>query len=943
MMNGRVLTIAQLRTHIAAVRQKVPEERMGVIGLRTSDRWDGPPSVDCEGQDYQVVQAGSVLAVREAVLAAAGREPLTVVLTPLEPLDLGQDLLARMAGGRLYSIDLWESVRGLFKARQIDPTVRGKSIAQALLDHAPTSGYPPVPAGVLDAASVWRTLCRHAFQMSDGELDVPRLLIWAATTPGGVARYGSAPDDLREALRERVLTTLGPAAGSVLAFIEAGHAQDALALSVVCGVVFRGAEVPPELREAAARLERFHGNAPLLPVVGEQLAQATREALRDSAADHAGELVNHLTRADQILREVRAEQYAWLSDLTPLGQEQRLGRFAQGLQDALASARANDGQPAADCVRRCEELVSQLGGHALLQRQAGTLESARMATRLLRWLARPAVAAGDLLAHGNLFRDDHAFADWARDVVSAGDDHPAVSAAYRSLELVVRQRRQAFNRAFAQQLLEVAARSSLPQGVVPVEQFLDTVVAPLAEAGNRLLVIVLDGMSWPVAHELLPGLRRAHWQEMTYMEEGVPPPSLLAALPSVTEVSRTSLLTGQLRRGAADDEKRLFADHPALSAACARRHPPVLLHKAELTEGSRGGLSAQASQVILNADKRVVGVVINAIDDRLAGAQQVRDRWSVEHIKPLGALLQAARDAGRVVVLASDHGHVWHREDSVLRRADGGARWRPASGAAEADEVILEGPRVRTLQDQTRVIVPWEEGVRYGTARNGYHGGATPQEMLAPLVLLAPVSGPSRKGLSSCQLAAPVWWDERPLETRPAPVSEVVKSTPITIPWWCPRSVECGVERAYNDLRRPTGSHRTEGTPWTTTSAASAARTPTAPSTANAVPATSPPAPATASTNAASSTVAPARTASPSARARRSSGPPPRRQGPRRTGPPRRRLRRPPDRTADRHRQGHRRPLRPPRQLPCLQAAGRACTSESLPGGLQRTEPPSRW
>src|SRR5206468_3630535 len=192
---------------------------------------------------------------------------------PLEPVDVGQDLLARMAGGRLYPIDLWESGRGLFKARQIDPTVRGKSIAQALLDHAPTSGYPPVPAGVLDAATVWRSLCRHAFQMGDGDLDLAALLLWAATVPAGVARYRSAPAELREAFRDRVVSTLGGAAGSVLGFIDSGHAGDALALGVVCGVVF-GGEATADLRESAARLERFHGNAPLSPGVGGQLARA---------------------------------------------------------------------------------------------------------------------------------------------------------------------------------------------------------------------------------------------------------------------------------------------------------------------------------------------------------------------------------------------------------------------------------------------------------------------------------------------------------------------------------------------------------------------------------------------------------------------------------------------------------------------------------------------
>jgi hypothetical protein len=760
----------------------VPAERMGVIGLRTSDRWDGPPCVECEGQDYEVVQANSVLAVREAMLVAAGREPFTVVLTPLEPVDLGQDLLARMAGGRLYSIDLWESVRGLFKAKQIDPTVRGKSIAQALLDYAPASGYPPVPAGVLDAATVWRSLWRHAFQMSDGDLDLTRLLLWAATMPGGVARYCSASAELREALRDRALTTLGPAADSVLTFVEDGHAQDALALSVVCSVVFHGGQVYSELRESAARLERFHSNIPLPPAVGDQLAQAAREALRDSAPDHAGGLVNHLTRADQILREVRADQHAWLSDFTPLGLAQRLERFAQAIQDTLASFRPGDALSVPHNVRRCEALARKVGGHALIQDVAGRLESVQMATRLLRWLARPAADVGDFAAHSNLFRDDHAFADWAREVVTGGDEQPAVSAAYRALEHAVRERRQAFNRSFAALLAEVTARSSMPQGVVPVERFLDTVLAPLAQAGNRLLVVVLDGMSWAVAHELLQGLRRAHWQEMTYLEGGLSPPGLLAAIPSVTEISRTCLLTGQFRRGVDDDEKRLFAEHPVLGAACTRRHTPVLLHKAELTEGSRGGLSKQASEVILNTDKRVVGVVINAIDERLNGGQQVRDRWTVEYIKPLGALLQAARDADRVVVLASDHGHVWHCEDSVLRRAEGGERWRPASGDVLADEVLLEGPRVRTPLDQTRTVVPWDEAVRYVTARNGYHGGASPQEMLAPLVLLTPATGQPRKGLSPCQLAFPAWWEEPTPEMRPTHVTELVQWTPIPAP-----------------------------------------------------------------------------------------------------------------------------------------------------------------
>jgi hypothetical protein len=765
-MNGRVLTPSQLRTHITSIRQRVPPERMGVIGLHTSDHWEGPLQLDCDGETYDIIRANSILAIRETLLNSTGKEAHTVLLTGLEPAEFGQDLLARLAGGKLHPIELWQSVRGLFKARRIDPTIRGSSLAQALLDHAPTDGYPPVPAGVLDAATVWRSLLKHAFLMGDGELDLPRLLLWASTSPQGVERYRTSPVELRNALRERLTATIGASAGAVLTIIDSNHADTALALAIVCGVVFRAGEVHEDLREAAARLERFHGNAPLPPLIGEQLARAACECLREPATDQTSALAGHLGRADQLLHEIRAEQHAYHSDLSPLGLDQRLQRLANALQDALAEVRSSDKIPSPEAIRSCTTLEQEVRNHALIGRTPGRLEPLGMAIRLLRWLATPPASVENLSQAASRYRQDEAFVDWAREVLVGGDDHPALSTAYRDLEKIARQRRQTFNREFSLLLAEATAKSSPPTGVIPMEEALDRLV-PLVQAGNRLLLIVLDGLSWAVAHELLAGLRRGHWQELSWEEEGSYPPPLLATIPSITEVSRTSLLTGQLRRGNAEDEKRLFTQHSSLSAACARRHPPVLFHKAELTEGSRGGLSDLVAQTILTPEKRVVAVVVNAIDDRLAGGQQIRDRWTVEYIRPLGALLQAARDAGRIVALASDHGHVWHRDDSILRKAEGGERWRPAEGNSEADELLLEGPRVRGPNDVPRVIVPWEEGLRYSMARNGYHGGASPQEMIVPLILLAPLSGQTRKGLTPCQLSDPIWWDE-PLPATPA-------------------------------------------------------------------------------------------------------------------------------------------------------------------------------
>ena len=73
---------------------------------------------------------------------------------------------------------------------------------------------------------------------------------------------------------------------------------------------------------------------------------------------------------------------------------------------------------------------------------------------------------------------------------------------------------------------------------------------------------------------------------------------------------------------------------------CDKRHPPVLFHKAEVTEGSRGVLSKDVNDAILETKNRIVGVVINAIDDRLSSAQQIRDDWTINRISPLATLLK---------------------------------------------------------------------------------------------------------------------------------------------------------------------------------------------------------------------------------------------------------------------------------------------------------------
>jgi hypothetical protein len=213
------------------------------------------------------------------------------------------------------------------------------------------------------------------------------------------------------------------------------------------------------------------------------------------------------------------------------------------------------------------------------------------------------------------------------------------------------------------------------------------------------------------------------------------------------------LLAGRLIRGTAAQEKTAFAAHPGLLRGSRSGKPPVLLHKAELQ--AQNQLSQRAAELLSDPDQRVVGIVINAIDDTLAKSEQVRIDWSVETIPLLAAVLDQARIAGRVVVMGSDHGHVLER-NAEFRAASDGERWRAAVGEAAPDEMRVSGPRVKTLLGAD-VIVPWTEGVRYAPKKNGYHGGVTLQEMLVPYGIWTTGESPA-EGFLEAAIIPPGWW-----------------------------------------------------------------------------------------------------------------------------------------------------------------------------------------
>ena len=750
------LSAQQLRSLVEEKWQRDAEAR--VIGLHVAQPWQIPNEIELGAWRAQVVRADTVFEVREALRDVERSQGRMILLTRLRQGDLGNDVVARLARSRLFAIDHWASLCSLFKAKELDRSICDAALAEALLECAPADGYPPVSAGVLDAGTVWRAICRHVFEMGEREPDLVTLLLWATNAPAA-ARYRDASDELRDSLRRRLVANLGEGAASILSFVDSGAGDDALALAVVCQVVF-GEGNEGVLDAAAARMEQYHGNKPISRVVAHVLGTAATDAIADLDRLEDSRRVNqHLQRADELLEQFRCADEAWRSRLTRKGYDQRLARLGGQITTTLS-----DRGP--ETIRQCEQLYQQIAEHrrAKLGQRVDQLQRAEMAVRLLRWLDSTVAAAVSLADMAVDYRRDLAFVDWARESIGRGEDVAELNAAYQQLDEAVFARREQFNQQFAKSLAEWTAAGSPGNTVLGVEQVVSQIVAPLARLKNRVLLVVLDGMSWPVCHELLQELRNEHWFESTLDESLACPAPVFATIPSVTTYSRTSLLSGELTQGDAAVEKRNFESHAVLKPVSERQFPPVLFHKKEVTEGSRGGVGEDLSQAILSTSNRIVGVVINAIDDRLATAQQMIESWSLHRIHPLAAILKLARDSGRVVVLVSDHGHVWHRREAQLYPGDAGSRWRTRTGQPREGELTLTGSRVREDQGDRSVIVPWSETMYYGRPQNGYHGGVTPQEMLCPLVILREKTS-SYLGLFDCELPKPEWWTRPPEPT----------------------------------------------------------------------------------------------------------------------------------------------------------------------------------
>jgi len=731
------------------------------LAIRAKARQLWPETINQRGRQFSLRWCESSLAIREALCDVDRHEPASaglVVITPLATHEIAEDIAARLARARVFQPEGWDIVRQLFQAKETDARLgRYAWMPQSLIDGAALGPYPPVANGFLGLETAWQEVLQRFLRIPTARPDAVSLLTWSMTA-GADATLDHLPAAARTDVMRWLAETAGSAGEMVLGCVEAGHTPDALPLGLACGAVFAPeSEGQAALGQAAIRLERFVNNKHIGVSEGRVWARAAEQVVRTAGLDATRAA---LDRADALLRDLRVAEFANLSDLLPAALDQRLVDFALALSAHVA-------EPTQANLAQVELQADRARRHALMAAQPPRAERVEMARRLSRWLLTVPRSAASLQTASIWQSDEGAFVDWARFRLLGGDEIPELSQAYGACREALSTRRNKFAKGFAQALLEWNVNKPAVDGrLVPVESVLEHVLGPIA-AVHPTLLLVMDGLSISIFRELFARSASHGWTEMVASDNGQPLVGV-AALPTVTEVSRTSLLCGRLMLGAASQEKAGFASHAALLAHSRAGAPPRLFHKGDLANATN--LSPEVRAAISDPHQRVIGVVYNAVDDHLSGPDQLHQRWSLEDLRLLLPLLREARESRRVVVITADHGHLL--EDGTTQLAGGDSdRWRPGTDAHAPNEVAASGGRVVTSDGSNAIVCLWGERTRYGGRKNGYHGGLSPQEVTVPLSVMVPL-GMNLPGWTPAPPAQPEWWEFLPIvkskETKPA-------------------------------------------------------------------------------------------------------------------------------------------------------------------------------
>ena len=708
-----------------------------VLALAAQPVWDGPATLPFDGVQVRVRPCPSALAVWEALLER-GRDDFLVVLTDRDLTDLGDSIAGRLHKQQVETVEPWGAVASMFGATSVASDLKraGHELAMALTDHRPAGGYPAAASGVVTADLAMRSLLASVLDIPAGQVD-PQALLEISGSIDAQRRWQNLPDPVRASVTAWSRDNLGLTAPLILDIVGSPSPVDAVTVGLVCDVLYIENR-PAQAHAAAARLEPLMGGARPEQIQARALATLAIDYL--NAAERSDQQRSALlVRSEQLLIDMHWPQGAELSAVLPAGYDARL----RALAAALADAAADTGDRLAR--DRIERRLAALLGHAAARGQRSSATArAEMAVRLSRWLDSPDTPVPTLRSALLRQAGEDAWVDRALADVAVGSSDPQVASVYRTVAERAGVRRAAHDAEFAALLAEDVAADRTRNAALGVEDVLAELVAPLV-AEQRALLVVVDGMSTSVAAEIVDSVVQRNWIECVRAEARLP---VIAALPTVTRYSRTSLFAGHLCDGNQADEKRTFA---------ALFPGGQVFHKDDLRSALGEELPASVRDAV-RSDAAAVAVVLNTVDDALAKSDPGGIDWTVDAVQHLGPLLDLAGQCGRAVVLTSDHGHVVDRGSHRVAADGADARFRPTtSGEPRDGEVLLTGPRVVTGP----IVAAWREDLRYGNKAAGYHGGAAAAEVTIPFIVLTRT--PDRLAAAGWHPAppqSPRWWLE---------------------------------------------------------------------------------------------------------------------------------------------------------------------------------------
>ena len=740
-MTAPTATESALREHLAAWING-SRRRARTILVRAQPTWSGAAVLDIGDVKVRVVEGVSGLAALDA-MRSGNDDEFVAILTSLSEPELGAAVVLDVEKHRITDLDEWSIVPTLFGAREqvIPRPVRdlGPWVPGLLARLRRDRGFPPAPGGVLSAEHVVRSLLVALLGLDRSD-DLEFSTALAPLDDLGVrARLIDLGSEARNGLNKATAAHVDShLAMAMRAATAPGHVS-AIAVGLVVGELWPGGSVAPDamIAVARARAEQYIGASPSA-TAAQRYGAAAKLITQRWIADGDSHARDVLAQAEALCGDLGWVEGATASDFLPAGLRTRVAAFAAAIELAAAA-------PSARASQLVDDALVAIEAHGARSTFARSRETAIMAMRLVRWLSEVATPASGLTAAIQSYTADGAWAERALGDIWDGDTDRGLSRAYLALAQTVQTIRRKQDATAAAGLTGALA---VDDTVLPVESLLSELVVPLT-ARDRVLLVVLDGMSAPTAIELASELPSRGWVEIV-RGDARRRGSALAALPTITEYSRTSLFAGELLAGNQQIEKSRFAT--AVGG--------IVFHKDDLRSEAGHLLPPTVTEAVADGGRKIVGVVLNTIDDALASADVDALRWSLRSVANLEALLVAAQDAGRIVILTSDHGHIIERGSELRRRAQSSARWRdPATGPAEADELLVTGPRV--LAPGGSAVLAVSDGLRYASKKAGYHGGASLAELTVPIIVAKPRGANDPAGWLEAPPQEPTWWNEQ--------------------------------------------------------------------------------------------------------------------------------------------------------------------------------------